>query len=161
MTRYELKLEESFLKLAKEEGVPLRFSLANRERLTGTVTVAGRYDLGIESDGRVITLPKKEVSHISPARQLLDESFFKAPSGDETATSRSRVQDEFLARYVTEKTLALLRLVNGDELRGVVEGFDGFTLSLRTSRGQMLIYKHGLLSVGPGYRRHTGKEDEH
>ena len=161
MTRYELKLEESFLGLAKEEGVPLRFSLANRERITGTIVVAGRYDLSIESEGRVLTLPKKEVSHISPSRQLLDESFFKAPSEEDSTTSRSRVQDEFLVRYVKEKTLALVRLVNGDELRGVVEGFDGFTLSLRTGRGQMLLYKHGLLSIGPGYRRHTGKENEH
>lgn len=161
MTRHELKLEESFLRLAKDEGVPLRLSLANRERMTGTVTVTGRYDLSIECDGRVITLPKKEISHISPARQLLDESFFAAPPQEESATSRSRVQDEFLARYVKEKTLALLKLENGDELRGVVEGFDGFTLSLRTSRGQVLLYKHGLLSIGPGYRRHTGKEDEH
>jgi RNA chaperone Hfq len=69
------------------------------------------------------------------------------------------VQDEFWNTYIKEKTLALFSFNSGDEIRGVVEGYDGFTISIRTSRGQVLLYKHGVCSIGPGYRRHSGKED--
>jgi len=159
MPKYELKIEESFLQSAKDGGVPLRVSLANRERLSGLVSVVGRYDLNIDSDGKIITILKKEIFHISPQRQLLDEAFFSAAVPDEVPAGKSRVQDEFLARYIKEKTLALLRMTNGEELRGVVEGYDGFTIALKTSRGQVLMYKHGLCCIAPGYRRH-GREDE-
>jgi len=136
----------------------LRLSLANRERLSGVVTTVGRYDLSIESEGRVVTLPKKEVFHISPAKQLLEDSFFADAALPEEPAAKSRVQDEFLNRYVKEKTLALIKMTNGDELRGVIEGYDGFTLSVKTGRGQVLLYKHGICSVGPGYRRNTEKQ---
>ena len=159
MARHEIKIEDSFLQKAVESGAVLRLSLADKEKLTGTLKLVGRYDINFESDGRLITLPKKEVFQISPSQPLLDAGFFEATEAEEPVAGRTRVQDEFLDRYVTEKTLALLRMTNGEELRGVVEGYDGFTLAVRTGRGQTLIYKHGLCCIGPGYRRGTGKED--
>jgi RNA chaperone Hfq len=159
MAKHEIRLEDSFLQKAVETGALLRLLLADRERLTGTLKLIGRYDINFESEGRLITLPKKDVFQISPSQPLLDVSFFETPEAEEPALGRTRVQDEFLDRYVGEKTLALLRMTNGEELRGVVEGYDGFTLSVRTGRGQTLIYKHGLCCIGPGYRRGTGKED--
>jgi RNA chaperone Hfq len=159
MATHQIKLEESFLQKALDGGVPLRLILADRERLSGTLSFIGRYDIRFESEGRSLTLPKKEVFQVSPSQQLLDEKFFESPAADEPAAGKTKVQDEFLDRYVGEKTLALLKMTNGEELRGVVEGYDGFTISVRTGRGQTLIYKHGLCSIGPGYRRGTGKED--
>jgi RNA chaperone Hfq len=155
-----LKLEESFFKIAVEEAVILRLTLANRERLTGIVKAAGKYDLNLESEGRIIALMKKEVFQVLPSRNLIDESFFQPRAEEEPLPHKSRVQDEFLDRYVKERTLALLRLGNGEEIRGVIEGYDGFTISIRTGRGQTLIYKHGLCNISPGYRRRQ-RENEH
>ncbi len=153
-----LKLEESFLKIASDEALPLRLALANRERLTGVVKSVGKYDLTLESEGRVIALMKKEVFQAIPPRDILDDSFFKASPDEEQFPQKSRVQDEFLSRFVKERTLALLRLINGEEIRGVIDGYDGFTISIKTGRGQVMIYKHGICSISPGYRRRqTGR----
>ncbi|MBI5190435.1 MAG: RNA chaperone Hfq [Nitrospirae bacterium] len=156
MTKNELKVEESFLGSAVEAGAALRLSLSSRERISGTLSHIGRSDITLMSEGVQYTIPKKEVQYLSAAQPLLPEDFFRAETGPDLDNMRSRVQDEFLDRFVKEKTLALLCMMNGDELRGVIEGFDSFTLSIRTSRGQVLIYKHGLSSIGPGYRRRTG-----
>ena len=155
MTRQDIKLEETFLENAREQSVPLKFTLGNKERTTGTISSVSRYDISIAVDGAVVVLPKKEVFHISPESPVLGEGFFAGPEESLPASPvlKSKVQDEFLSRYITEKTLALLLLNNGDELRGVVEGYDGFTICIRTTRGQTLVYKHGICSIGPGYRR--------
>ena len=158
MTVREIKIEETFLDKARERNVSLRFALANREKFTATIASATKYDMSVDSGGSLITLPKKEIFHITPEVAVLDEGLFTGEPLEKPApTSRSRVQDDFLNRYIEEKTLALIHLTNGEELRAVVEGYDGFTLYLKTSKGQILLYKHGICSVGPGYRRHTGK----
>lgn len=157
MTKNELKVEETFLDGAASSGANLRLSLSSRERFSGVLSHVGRSDIALTSDGVVFAIPKKEVCYVSVAEPLLTEEFFRNAPATDHDNVRSRVQDEFLERFVREKTLALLSMMNGEELRGVIEGFDSFTLSLRTSRGQVLIYKHGLGSIGPGYRRRTGQ----
>ena len=159
MTDTGLKIEETFLSRAAGNATHLRLLLSNREKLSGVVTFAGRYDVNIDSGGNIVTLPKKEIASITPDSELLEPSFFGATPETVPVTSRSRVQDEFLNRYIKEKTLALFSFNSGDEIRGVVEGYDGFTISIRTGRGQVLLYKHGICSIGPGYRRHSGKDD--
>ena len=41
-------------------------------------------------------------------------------------------------------------LVNGFQLRGVVKGFDPFTLLLEYERKTHLIYKHAISTISPG-----------
>jgi host factor-I protein len=159
MTKNMTSIEEAFLSSAKEGLVSLRLSLANRERINGVVTFAGKYDLNLDTGNGIVTLPKKDIFHISPSRPLLEETVFAIPEAEEILSGKSRVQDEFLNKYIKEKILALFRLTNGDELRGVMDGYDGFTISIKTSRGQVLLYKHGLCSIGPGYRHRQGKDD--
>ena len=159
MNNIGLKIEETFLSRAVEKASPLRLLLSNREKLSGIITFAGRYDINVNSGGTLVTLPKKEIASVTPDTELLEPSFFGATLETVSDVSRSRVQDEFLNRYIKEKTLALFSFNSGDEIRGVVEGYDGFTISVRTSRGQVLLYKHGIRGIGPGYRRHSGKDD--
>ena len=160
MAGRDLNIEDIYLEKAREEGLRLRLSLSNRERIAGVLLLVGRYDIDIEAGGQVVTIPKKEVSHISHASELIPEASLPASPEEISPTSKSRVQDEFLNRYIKEKTLALLKMVNGDEFRGVVAGYDGFTIALRTNHGQALLYKHGIFSIGPGYRRRPGGEQE-
>ena len=153
MEKIEPRVESAYLKKSLEEGAVLRLSLADGDRILAVLTKVGRYEVNLKSEEAEFTIPKKDISYISYLEPHLPESFFAEAPEVDVQTSRSKVQDEFLARYVKEKTLALLRLVNGDQLRGVVEGFDGFTISIKAGRGQALVYKHGLHSIGPGYRR--------
>jgi len=153
MDKNELKLEDNFLLRAMEGGVQLRLSLANRERVSGVISNVSRHDINLNTDRGVVTLPKKEISYISDQTAPVEGAVSADRPEPAQPASRSRVQDEFLARFIKEKTLSLMLMVNGDELRGVLEGYDGFTITLRTSRGQVLLYKHGLCSIGPGYRR--------
>lgn len=41
-------------------------------------------------------------------------------------------------------------LVNGFQLRGIVKGFDPFTLLLEYERKTHLIYKHAISTISPG-----------
>ena len=152
MARNGLKVEEVFLNKALEDKVALRLSLSSGERLTGVLSGAGRYDINLKLENGAVTLPKKEISHISYQKSILEDDFFESAPANGGVQNRSRVQDEFLERYVSDKTLALFVMVNGEELRGVLRGYDHYTLALKTNRGQVLLYKHGVCSMGPGYR---------
>lgn len=41
-------------------------------------------------------------------------------------------------------------LVNGFQLRGIVKGFDPFTVLLEYERKTHLIYKHAISTISPG-----------
>lgn len=148
-----INIEEGFLGRAKEGSLKLRVCLSNGERLACTVSDFDRYDICIQSDSGRLTISKKDVSSMSSAQPVIELSQPAEPEGEPRNTSRSRVQDEFLDRYVKEKTLALLTMSNGESHRGVINGYDGFTVLLKAGQGQLLAYKHGLVEIGPGYRR--------
>jgi host factor-I protein len=40
-------------------------------------------------------------------------------------------------------------LVNGFQLKGVVRGFDNFTVILESDGKQMMVYKHAISTVSP------------
>jgi len=145
-------IEEGILTKSVDEGLKFRLSLSSREKIPCTLKEFGKYDLLFNTRSGDLTLSKKEVNYLSYSQRIMEPA---APDDQpqQGAVTRSRVQDEFLARYVKEKTLALLTLVNGEEYRGVLEGYDGFTVLMKAGPGQMLVYKHALLSIGPGYRR--------
>jgi host factor-I protein len=47
------------------------------------------------------------------------------------------------------KTTVSIYLVNGFQLRGIVKGFDSFTVILDSEGKQMLIYKHSITTITP------------
>ena len=54
----------------------------------------------------------------------------------------NNIQDIFLNNARKTKTTVSIYLVNGFQLRGIVKGFDSFTVILDSEGKQMLIYKH-------------------
>src|SRR5690606_5836248 len=48
--------------------------------------------------------------------------------------------------------------VNGTLLRGIVKGFDNFTLILNNRNGQHLVYKHAIAQI-VSHRPHARAED--
>ena len=61
----------------------------------------------------------------------------------------NHLQDLFLARAQRDKLGLTLFLMNGFQMRGIVAGFDAFTVVLMTDGKQQLIYKHAISTMVP------------
>ncbi|MBS3872726.1 MAG: RNA chaperone Hfq [Firmicutes bacterium] len=60
------------------------------------------------------------------------------------------LQDLFLNQVRKENLPVTIFLVNGYQLKGIVKGFDNFTLAMMDSEGrQQLVYKHAISTVQP------------
>ena len=57
------------------------------------------------------------------------------------------LQDLFLNQARRDRLQVTLFLMNGFQMRGVVRGFDGFTVVLDSDGKQQLIYKHAISTV--------------
>jgi host factor-I protein len=63
----------------------------------------------------------------------------------------SNLQDVFLNRARRDKVAVTMFLMNGYQLRGIVTGFDAFTVVLTTENRQQIIYKHAISTIAPAH----------
>ena len=63
--------------------------------------------------------------------------------------SQTNIQDVFLNQVRKEGILVVVYLVNGFQLKGLVKGFDNFTVILEVEGKQQMIYKHAISTVMP------------
>ena len=59
------------------------------------------------------------------------------------------LQDVFLTSVRRNETPVTVFLMNGFQMRGVITGFDSFTVVLTADGKQNLIYKHAISTVSP------------
>jgi host factor-I protein len=59
------------------------------------------------------------------------------------------LQDAYLAEVKRQAVPVTIYLVNGFQLRGVVKGFDPFTIVLEYEKKAHLIYKHAVSTISP------------
>ena len=59
------------------------------------------------------------------------------------------LQDLFLNQTRRDRQTVTLFLMNGFQMRGIVRGFDSFTVVLETDGKQQLIYKHAISTLVP------------
>jgi host factor-I protein len=59
------------------------------------------------------------------------------------------LQDAYLAEVRRQAVPVTIYLVNGFQLRGVVKGFDPFTIVLEYEKKAHLIYKHAVSTISP------------
>lgn len=60
------------------------------------------------------------------------------------------LQDSFLNQIRKENNLpVIIYLINGFQLRGVVKGFDNFTILIENDGKQQLVYKHAVSTITP------------
>ncbi|HHW43119.1 MAG: RNA chaperone Hfq [Thermoanaerobacteraceae bacterium] len=59
------------------------------------------------------------------------------------------LQDAFLNQVRKENIPVTIFLVNGFQLKGVVRGFDNFTVILESDGKQMMVYKHAISTISP------------
>lgn len=68
---------------------------------------------------------------------------------DEVMKNTINIQDQFLNQLRKEETTVTVFLLNGFQLRGLVKGFDNFTVLLEVDGRQQLIYKHAISTFAP------------
>lgn len=59
------------------------------------------------------------------------------------------LQDAYLSEVKRQAVPVVVYLMNGFQLRGVVKGFDPFTIVLEYERKTHLIYKHAVSTISP------------
>ena len=59
------------------------------------------------------------------------------------------LQDAFLNQARREKVLVTIYLTNGFQFKGLVKGFDNFTVVLDCEGRQNLVYKHAISTIIP------------
>ena len=59
------------------------------------------------------------------------------------------LQDAFLNQVRKENLPVTLYLVNGFQLKGMVKGFDNFTVVLEVEGKQQMVYKHAISTLMP------------
>ena len=62
---------------------------------------------------------------------------------------QNNLQDIFLNNARKNKLQLTIHLLNGYQLKGIVKGFDSFTVILECDNKQMLIYKHSISTITP------------
>lgn len=63
--------------------------------------------------------------------------------------SSNNLQDIFLNNARKSKVPLTIHLMNGFQLKGLVKGFDSFTVILDCDGKQMMIYKHSISTITP------------
>ena len=59
------------------------------------------------------------------------------------------LQDVFLNRARKENLNLTVYLINGYQIKGIVKGFDNYTIILKSEGKQQLIYKHAISTIIP------------
>jgi len=68
---------------------------------------------------------------------------------DKEMNKNINLQDVFLNQVRKEHVPVTVYLTNGFQLRGMVKGFDNFTVVLDSEGKQQLVYKHAISTVSP------------
>lgn len=61
----------------------------------------------------------------------------------------NNLQDIFLTQVRRDRMGVTLFLMNGFQMRGLVTGFDAYTVVLTTDGKQQIIYKHAISTIVP------------
>lgn len=59
------------------------------------------------------------------------------------------IQDNFLNQLRKESIPVTVYLTNGFQIRGVIKGFDNFTIIIDSEGRQQMIYKHAISTFTP------------
>ncbi len=61
----------------------------------------------------------------------------------------NNLQEIFLTQVRRERRMVTMFLMNGFQMRGVVTGFDAFTVILNSDGKQQVVYKHAISTIVP------------
>ncbi len=70
------------------------------------------------------------------------------------------IQDSFLNVARKESVPVTIFLMNGFQLRGLIKGFDNFTVILETDGKQQMVYKHAISTFVPAKNINFSQESK-
>ena len=73
----------------------------------------------------------------------------KSGEGISEMNKSLNLQDVFLNQARKERMVVTFYLPNGFQFKGVIKGFDGFTVILDSDGKQQLVYKHAISTIIP------------
>lgn len=79
----------------------------------------------------------------------LGRNIYKQRSGFTLVKSTINLQDIFLNQVRKDHIAVTIYLTNGFQLKGMVKGFDNFTVILDSDGKQQLVYKHAISTISP------------
>lgn len=59
------------------------------------------------------------------------------------------LQDAYLGQLKKDSLLVVVYLVNGFQLKGLIKGFDNFTVFLENEGKIQMVYKHAITTINP------------
>ncbi|MCD7974944.1 MAG: RNA chaperone Hfq [Phascolarctobacterium sp.] len=65
------------------------------------------------------------------------------------AKTTRNLQNSFLNHVRKENLGVIIYLMNGFQIRGLVRGFDNFTIIMENEGKQQLVYKHAISTISP------------
>lgn len=148
-------IEPQFLSQALASGVKLRIGQMNRTEYEGVLRDVGRYEINLEVNGSIVTLPKQEISYLTapqpffivPEQQPVQGPTDQAsPLADSTA-ARPNIQQEFLDKSIKDSQILTLYLISGQRIKAQIEAYDNFTILLKEGGRQHLYYKHSITTI--------------
>ncbi len=147
-------VEPQFLSQALASGIKLRIGQMNKTELEGIIREIGRYEINLETNGKIVTLLKQEISSLTAPHTLLaipPQPAQAAPDqtnpSAEAPSGRPNIQQEFLDKAMKENQVLTLYLINGQRIKGNIEACDSFTILLKEGGKQHLYYKHAITTI--------------
>ncbi|MBN2260900.1 MAG: RNA chaperone Hfq [Clostridiales bacterium] len=70
------------------------------------------------------------------------------------------LQDVFLNQVRKERIMITVFLISGYQIRGLVKGFDNYTIVLDSDGKQQMIYKHAISTMIPAKEVNFMKTEE-
>jgi len=145
MAARSLSLQDHFLNSVRRAKLPVTIFLVKGVKLQGVVTWFDAFSLLLRREGAGQLVYKHSISTIMPSEPPPD--FVPTTGGGEGA--KASLQDQFLNAVRRSKSPALVFLVKGVKLQGVITWFDAFSLLLRRDSTSQLIYKHAISTIMP------------
>ena len=73
-------------------------------------------------------------------------------------TKEMAVQDRFLQQMKEKERSVVMYLMNGFQIRGLIQEFDEETVLVENEQRQQLVYKHAISTISPVNRRELQDE---
>lgn len=70
------------------------------------------------------------------------------------------IQDNFLNQLRKESIPVTVYLTNGFQIRGLIKGFDNFTIIIESEGRQQMIYKHAISTFTPSRNISLMQQDQ-
>lgn len=151
------QLEFVFLQNARISNLQLLFIMSNKERFNGKIEDFDQYTVVINSEGKKINIAKRDIAIISSAHNVVDveyisKTYYHAHRGKHPKHIRPPMQDIFLNEVRKSRSPCITYLTNGAKVKGIVVGFDDYTILVSFENRQQMIYKTAVSIVYPLYQ---------